>query len=87
MTNRFSFTSEADFLSGASIIAADICQLSMPHALQVSREFWQSSMPQKLSAYFSAKGKTGPAGTISACGPGDVITLDPDDIMGAQQVF
>lgn len=87
MANRFSMDSESFFLSSASVIAADICDLGMPHALQTAREFWQSSMPEKLSSYYTQSNKAAAAATIQACGPKDVVTLDPDDIMGAQVIY
>lgn len=62
--------------------ASDLCGLSMPHALQNLREFWQSSKPAALATYFN--GVDAAAATqLRGCSPGAVVTLDPPQVMAA----
>jgi hypothetical protein len=75
------FESASDFLGKADAIAKalvdDDASIRMPHALQTMREFWLSSQPVKLEAFFRAAGKTSAANKLASGGHGNVITLDP----------
>lgn len=71
MAGVFSFNSAAAFPSAAAI--TDICNVTMPHALQTSRLFWQSAAPRTLEAYLSTD--------LTSCNPGSYITLDPQMIL------
>jgi hypothetical protein len=84
MTSPLSFSTAAGFVPAA--VAADLCSLTMPHALQNMREFWQSTKPLALENYFrslnTADG-TNAANTLHACSPKSVVTLDPHRLMAA----
>ena len=83
------FEDPASFPDG--LAAALIATHSMPHALQTQREFWLSGQPALLEQYFRAKASAGDtdalgaANTLAAAGPGNIVTLDPQNIMAAVQ--
>ncbi|MET0795568.1 MAG: hypothetical protein ABW061_28880 [Polyangiaceae bacterium] len=83
----FGFESPSLFISTA--VVQDLCQLAMPHALQTMREFWQSSKPAALEAYFRAGSATdiAQANILHDCAPKAVITLDPHRIMATSAVL
>lgn len=74
------FDSDNDFLGNAILSVNRICTFEMPHALQVTREFWQSTAPSGLWAYLDRKGLTASRDHLLGCGPGNVVTLDPPPI-------
>jgi len=80
ITNSLPFSNASDFAGAAGIAAADLCNYQMPHALQTVREFWLSSAPSDLESYYRAVGQTAAADRLHACGPGNVVTLDPPQI-------
>jgi hypothetical protein len=77
------FDTAASFGSLAGIIQLDICQHKMPQSLQAQRLFWQSGQKQALVDYFrgldpsSFPAAATAADNLSLCGPGPIITLDP----------
>ena len=77
MTNKLPFETAKDFIDNSLLSASRLCSYQMPHALQTVRQFWQSSAPRDLvKFYFDAS--QGDAGRqLDACGPGNVVTLDP----------
>jgi hypothetical protein len=83
VTSTLSFSDAASFRSVATTIASDLCSLKMPHALQTAREFWQSTKPASLEAYFRAYNLTSAADALHNCSAGNVVTLDPDRILAS----
>lgn len=81
---KISFDTEAQFKTLANLAVADICNFAMPHALQSTRLFWQSSQPLQLANYLKASGKSAEATTLNGCGPRNVATLDPPLIAAVQ---
>ena len=76
------FETESQFFANADAAVSDICGFAMPHALQTVRQFWQSSQPTALAQYLSAKGRPDLATQLQACGPRNVVTLDPPLLVG-----
>jgi hypothetical protein len=64
----------------ASLGVPDLCSFQMPHSLQSMREFWLSARPAQLEAYLRSIGQTAAADQLHSCGPGNVVTLDPQEI-------
>ncbi|RYZ07106.1 MAG: hypothetical protein EOO73_13690 [Myxococcales bacterium] len=84
MTSKFfPFNTEGEFLPRASNIADLLCRYEMPHALQTVREFWQSPAPSALRSYFQNSNNGAAASTLGACGPGNIATLDPPQILAS----
>ena len=77
------FEQEADFLKLGGLPASDICSHQMPHSLQTMRLFWQSAQPAALASYLGVKDLNDLAHNPNGCGPGNVVTLDPHEIVGA----
>lgn len=77
VANFPNFNAESDYLRRALSSLGNICGQNMPHALQTLREFWPSSAPEALDAYYRAKGFGGIEEIFSGCAPGDIVTLDP----------
>jgi hypothetical protein len=75
------FDTQTDFNNRANASASFICGNLMPHALQTARQFWQSTAPSTLVSYLNSVGQTAAASQILGCGPRDVVTLDPPEIM------
>jgi len=76
------FDLQTDFNSFAPAAVSFLCGHQMPHSLQTLRQFWQSTRPAALASYLD--GVDGNlANTLRGCGPGDVATLDPPEIMAA----
>jgi hypothetical protein len=67
-------SSFADFRKWALLAAVDA---TMPHALQTTREFWLSPAPDAFESYLRSIGQAMYADILGACGPGNVVTLDP----------
>jgi hypothetical protein len=81
------FDDAQTFRQVAALAANDICRNAtssaiMPHALQTTREFWQSTAPRDLETYFRVF-NSGAADTLHNCTAGNLVTLDPHLIMGA----
>ena len=76
------FDTEAQFNAGANpgIIAFDLKNYAMPHSLQSVRQFWLSSQPSALEAYYRVVGQTSAADTLHQGNAGNVATLDPPAI-------
>jgi hypothetical protein len=83
ITSSIPFADAASFRAVASTIASDVCSLAMPHALQTTREFWQSTKPASLEAYFRANNLTAAADSLHNCSAGNVVTLDPDRVLAS----
>ena len=79
----FPFETASDFAAFGGVIALDVGNHLMPHALQTQRQFWQSSQPLALENYFRVVGQSGIADSIKTAGPGRIITLDPPLILAA----
>jgi hypothetical protein len=82
------FATEDDFKQQAGAAAGDICFYQMPHALQTLRLFWQSGQPPLLDGYLATAGlqtltQVAASSPQIICGPGNVATLDPQQILGA----
>jgi hypothetical protein len=77
------FSTKQQFDNFSALSASDIAAFTMPHSLQSLREFWFSTGPEDLSAYFSGLGKTADASVIAGAGPGSIATLDPPSILAA----
>jgi hypothetical protein len=65
----------------ASLIAADVRNNVMPHALQTQRMLWQSPQRLALADYFRGQGDTANGDVIAGADPGKLIRLDPQMIM------
>lgn len=84
--------SELELTSSIGSVVADICNHTMPHALQTQREFWFSAAPAALLTYLRTvdSGRLIPvADLLATCGPttglngasvGNIVTLDPPGI-------
>lgn len=83
VTSPINFADPASLVNQSERAVADLCSFQMPHALQTVREFWLSNAPATLANYLWDKGKTGDASTLRACGPKNVVTLDPPQISAA----
>ena len=88
MTNDQSalhFDSQAQFDAvNHTVLVGDLCSYAMPHSIQSLRQFWQSGQPAALEAYLrSPTGGNDPtnADFLHNCGPGNVATLDPPQLI------
>jgi hypothetical protein len=73
------------FRGNKSVLSAAFLRTNvMPHALQSQREFWFSSQPTELNAYFIAAGQSAAVTQFASAGPGTVVTLDPQLIIAVR---
>jgi hypothetical protein len=85
MASPLSFSAASGFPAAA--VASDLCSMTMPHALQTLREFWQSTKPLALENYFNATNAAGAATTLHNCSPKNVVTLDPHRVNAATRLM
>lgn len=79
----FQFNTPQSFLDAAPTVAADLKSHKMPHALQAQRDFWLSSQPGEIAAYFRNHGAGAAADILFTAGPDDIVFLDPPAIAAA----
>jgi mono/diheme cytochrome c family protein len=79
---QYTFDSESLFTPLIPKAVLDVCWYQMPHSLQASRQFWQSTAPVDFVTYLRGLGRP-EANTLAGCGPGNVITLDPPQIQAS----
>lgn len=94
--NGLSFESPLNFLNeGPTYLAGKLCSLRMPHAHQVTREFWQSRKPLDLETWFRSLSTRRRFGVLSTdtgaddlkfCAAKDVVTLDPQFVQAASTI-
>jgi hypothetical protein len=78
VANSPNFSTEAEFFRHALKSYSNVCGYQMPHALQTVREFWLSSAPDAFESWYRTNVSSGLADDFrSFCGPGTVVTLDP----------
>jgi hypothetical protein len=85
VANSKPFNDAFSFAVFASKSVDELCAFTMPHALQTVRLFWQSSQPEQFAKFLESGPIPNPtqAARLRACGPGNVATLDPPQIMAA----
>jgi hypothetical protein len=78
------FDTEVQFNTGTlgnpTVIASELKSYAMPHSLQSVRQFWLSSQPSALEAYYRGIGQAAAADTLHQGNAGNVATLDPPAI-------
>jgi hypothetical protein len=85
IASGISFDTAAQFKALASLIANDVRNNVMPHALQTQRTFWQSPQRLALANYFRSQGDATNGDLIAGADPGKIITLDPPMIMATMR--